>query len=384
MGEAVNHGAQKHVRGITPIAVPPTDATSPPARTNPRIPEVFQQSGPIAAIRNDLRSVGARSVQEIEPGQIEDSGVKDGLGDLDGDIAELRDSIARHGQQVPILLRPHPTLSGRYQVVYGRRRLAAIRGLGTTVKALIRTLLDEQAVLAQGQENNFRKDPSFIEKALFAGDLEEAGYDVRVIQDALNVSRSHTSHMRKVREAFPRSLIEKIGATPSVGWKRWYELSVKLLEQGIDAAGIMPDPFPAALTSDQRFELWIQTSERRGVQAGKPKARTAATDVFSPSGVKIGAVGAKRGKVTFEAQAEGTKFAEWLGGERNAALPAPVSRVSRSVQDSGLTGATATPTQEQSWKKIGLPNGTHPKSPRNTQGANPEKAHSSMSNVAQA
>ena len=171
--------------GITPAPLPQTE---PVARPSPRMPEVFQQSGPIAAIRNDLRNMGARSVQEIDPAQIEDTGVKDRLGDLDGDIADLRDSIARHGQQVPILLRPHPTLSGRYQVVYGRRRLAAIRGLGTPVKALIRTLSDEEAVLAQGQENNFRKDPSFIEKALFAGDLEEAGYDARVIQDALNVS----------------------------------------------------------------------------------------------------------------------------------------------------------------------------------------------------
>ena len=298
--------------GITPAPLPQTE---PVARPSPRMPEVFQQSGPIAAIRNDLRNMGARSVQEIDPAQIEDTGVKDRLGNLDGDIADLRDSIARHGQQVPILLRPHPTLSGRYQVVYGRRRLAAIRGLGTPVKALIRTLSDEEAVLAQGQENNFRKDPSFIEKALFAGDLEEAGYDARVIQDALNVSRSHTSHMRKVREAFPRALIEKIGATPSVGWKRWYELSNKVLERGMDAVEVMQGPFPADLTSDQRFELWVQTFETRVVQVGKPKATKAATDVFSPGGAKIGAVVLTRGKVTFEAGAEGVKFAEWLGGQ---------------------------------------------------------------------
>ena len=116
----------------------------------------------------DATVSGPISIQDIDPDLIEDTGLKDRLGISEEDVAELRDSIARHGQQVPILLRPHPTLSGRYQVVYGRRRLAAIRGLGTPVKALIRTLSDEEAVLAQGQENNLRKDPSFIEKALFA------------------------------------------------------------------------------------------------------------------------------------------------------------------------------------------------------------------------
>ncbi|MGV8987244.1 MAG: plasmid partitioning protein RepB [Cypionkella sp.] len=299
--------------GITPTPARPEDP-APTPRTTPRMPEVFQQSGPIAAIRNDLRSMGARSIQEIDPDQIEDTGHKDRLGDLDGDIAELRDSIARHGQQVPILLRPHPTLSGRYQVVYGRRRLAAIRGLGTPVKALIRTLSDEEAVLAQGQENNFRKDPSFIEKALFAGDLEEAGYDARVIQEALNVSRSHTSHMRKVREAFPRALIEKIGAAPSVGWKRWYDLSAKVLERGIDANVVVAQPFPADLTSDQRFDLWVQTFETRPVQSAKsPAPKANATEVRTPSGTRIGGVVVSKGKVTFQAEAQNVKFADWLG-----------------------------------------------------------------------
>ena len=216
--------------GITPAARPDETAKDAAPRPAARMPEVFQSAGPISAIRNDLRSIGSRSVQEIDPELIEDTGLKDRLGSLDEDVADLRDSIARHGQQVPILLRPHPKLSGRYQVVYGRRRLAAIRGLGTPVKALIRTLSDEEAVLAQGQENNLRKDPSFIEKAIFAGDLEDAGYDARIVQDALNVNRSHTSHMRKVREAFPRAVLERIGAAPSVGWKRWYDLALRVLD----------------------------------------------------------------------------------------------------------------------------------------------------------
>lgn len=285
-----------------------------------KMPEVFQASGPIAAIRNDLRSIGSRSVQEIDPAQIEDTGLRDRLGDLGEDILELRESIAKHGQQVPILLRPHPKLSGRYQVVYGRRRLAAIRGLDLPVKALIRTLSDEEAVLAQGQENNLRKDPSFIEKALFAGDLEEAGYEARVIQDALNVSRSHTSHMRKVREALPREVIERIGAAPSVGWKRWYDLALRILEGQIAAGSVHPAPFAPELTSDQRFEAWVRAipSAARPVKAA---AGDSAAPILARDGTELGSVRLQRARMSFEATAGNAAFAAWLHDEAQDLLP---------------------------------------------------------------
>jgi ParB family chromosome partitioning protein len=291
-------------------------------RSAAKMPEVFQSAGPIAAIRNDLRSLSSRSVQEIDPEMIEDTGLKDRLGSLDDDVAELRDSIAKHGQQVPILLRPHPTLSGRYQVVYGRRRLAAIRALQTPVKALIRTLSDEEAVLAQGQENNLRKDPSFIEKALFAGDLEEAGYDARVVQDALNVNRSHTSHMRKVREAFPREVIESIGAAPSIGWKRWYELAARLLDQKIDAASVHPAPFPAGLTSDQRFDVWSKLAMKAGKNSTTRKAQQAQPMLIkAQDGSVIGSIALQKGTLSFQATAKSDPFTAWLHGNAQTVFP---------------------------------------------------------------
>lgn len=299
-------------------------------------PEVFQQTGPIAAIRNDLRNVSARSVQEIDPSLVEDTGLRDRLGDIESDLGALRDSIAAHGQQVPVLLRPHPRMSGRYQVVYGRRRLAAIRGLGLPVKALIRSLSDEEAVLAQGQENNLRKDPSFVEKALFAGDLEAAGYEPRVIQDALNVSRSHTSHMRKVREAFPREVIERIGAAPSVGWKRWYESAMLLLEHGVDPRAVHPGPFPREAGSDERFGLWIAALGRRiarSAPAGGAPAPSAA--VTAPDGRTLGAVSRKGAAVTFRASPPETPFADWLAANAQAAFGELYDKFLAQTRDQG-------------------------------------------------
>lgn len=308
--------------GISPAQRPGEAAMPTQPRSAPKMPEVFQSAGPIAAIRNDLRSLSSRSIQEIDPEMIEDTGLKDRLGSLDDDVAELRESIAKHGQQVPILLRPHPTLSGRYQVVYGRRRLAAIRALRTPVKALIRTLSDEEAVLAQGQENNLRKDPSFIEKALFAGDLEDAGYDARIVQDALNVNRSHTSHMRKVREAFPREVIERIGAAPSIGWKRWYELASHVLDEKIDANFVHPAPFLPGLTSDQRFDAWSKmamnsgkTSKTRKVQQAQPML------VKAQDGSVIGTIALQKDKLSFQAASKGDPFTAWLHGNAETVFP---------------------------------------------------------------
>ena len=301
--------------GITP-AQRSEDAEMPATPRNAaKMPEVFQSAGPIAAIRNDLRSLSSRSVQEIDPEMIEDTGLKDRLGNLDDDVADLRDSIAAHGQQVPILLRPHPTLSGRYQVVYGRRRLAAIHALRIPVKALVRTLSDEEAVLAQGQENNLRKDPSFIEKALFAGDLEEAGYTPKVVQDALNVNRSHTSHMRKVREAFPRDVIERIGAAPSIGWKRWYELASHILDGKIDAAAVHPAPFPAGFTSDQRFDAWAKLAMSIGRTRPTREVRQAKSLLVKrKDGSVIGTVALQKDVLSFQAAAKGEAFTAWLHG----------------------------------------------------------------------
>ncbi|MDZ4311199.1 MAG: plasmid partitioning protein RepB [Cypionkella sp.] len=309
-------------QGITP-ALRPDDAEMPTQpRSAPKMPEVFQTGGPIAAIRNDLRSLSSRSVQEIDPEMIEDTGLKDRLGSLDDDVVELRDSIAKHGQVVPILLRPHPTLSGRYQVIYGRRRLAAIRGLKTPVKALIRTLSDKEAVLAQGQENNFRKDPSFIEKALFAGDLEEAGYDAKVVQEALNVNRSHTSHMRKVREAFPRDVIERIGAAPSIGWKRWYELASRIQDEKIDATSVHPAPFPASLTSDQRFEAWSRSALTTGKKSTSSKEQqTQAVSIKAQDGSVIGTIALQKDKLSFQATSDGIPFTAWLHENAAALFP---------------------------------------------------------------
>ncbi|WP_232231031.1 ParB/RepB/Spo0J family partition protein [Rhodobacter xanthinilyticus] len=139
----------------------------------------------MSGVKSTLKDLSSNAVREIAPDLIEEDGPKDRLAFADADVAQLAESIRQHGQQVPIMVRPMAEKPGSYRIVYGRRRLRALRLLGQPAKALVRALSDDEAILAQGQENAQRLDPSFIEKSLFAAELAASGYETAVILDAL-------------------------------------------------------------------------------------------------------------------------------------------------------------------------------------------------------
>ena len=122
------------------------------------------------------------------------------------------------------MLRPHPKASGRYQSAYGHRRIRAARELGVLVKAIIRELSDENLVVAQGLENSPREDLSFIERAVFAMHIEDAGHTRSVIQDALSIDRAEASKLLAVARAVP-AVVQAIGKAPKVGRGRWQALA---------------------------------------------------------------------------------------------------------------------------------------------------------------
>lgn len=269
--------------------------------------------GPVAALENDIRSSVARTVQEISPDLILDSSHQDRLLIDDAEVKGLRESIAAHGQQVPILVRPHSELSGQFEIVYGRRRLMAIRTLGISAKALVRSLDDKEAILAQGHENNHRKDPSFIEKALFAGELEEANYSPDIIWDALDISRSYASQMRKVIKAIPREVIKAIGAAPGIGRRRWHSAVDLLSEVDVGAADALPAAFADGLDSNGRFEVWYkaiislkQNPEPSSAPSSPPKT------ISTKDGEKIGVITMSRGRAVLRMDPKQMVFSQWL------------------------------------------------------------------------
>lgn len=259
--------------GPTPVDPPaPSPAASRPTR------------GAIGAVSRSIADLKARAVAEIDPLLIDAGGVQDRLEADSTEDAMLRESIAAHGQQVPVLVRPHPVEDGRYQIVYGRRRLLALRELGQTVKALIRDLDDRELVLAQGQENTARRDLSFIEKVNFARQLEDMGYDRKVICDALSVDKTLVSRMLSLAARIPADVIALIGAAPSIGRDRWMALADLLGELGANAETLQRalGPEAGAGTSDERFlAVWAHLERTK---AG-PRARGASPS--NPAAVVI-------------------------------------------------------------------------------------------------
>ena len=238
-----------------------------PTRTQSRAPA-------LSGMARSLQDAAQSSIQEISTDLIDDSEFQDRLAlDDEDDIRELAESIDKQGQLIPILLSPE---GGRYRIIYGRRRLAALRLIGKPAKALIRGLDEDQAILAQGQENSFRKDLSWIEKALFARSLIESGKDEGLACDALNIDQkarkagdklTGLARMKQVTSCIPTELIQKIGAAPGVGRDRWYAAA-----KSYESLGFSEDEgFPAGnrefhdalmksrgsgKTSDERFAIF--------------------------------------------------------------------------------------------------------------------------------
>ncbi len=196
------------------------------------------------------------AVVSIDPKKVDHSRIADRIPvDVDPAFDQLVASIKEHGQQVPILVRPSPDASGRYQIAYGRRRLRAAEMLGLSVKAIVRNLSDSELIVAQGRENLDRKDLSFIEKAFFARNLENDGCDRHTIVAALAADKADISRYIAVARRIPDDLVKRIGPAPRAGRARWLALADKLDRGAAVAAAeeLLDDPAMRKVDSDARF-----------------------------------------------------------------------------------------------------------------------------------
>lgn len=247
---------------ITPASEPP----KPGARAMPR--------GAVGALQSSLSRLQENAVQDIDPNLIDDAGFEDRLG-LDSEAQrQLTESLKTYGQQVPVLLRPHSDTPGRYEIVYGRRRLMALKELGLPVRAMVRQLDDHALVMAQGQENTSRQDLSFIEKASFAAQLQDAGYDRQTIAAALSIDLPMVSRMLKAGTAFDLAFLRQIGSAPGIGRERWIALA-RLFEDAkakSRAVTFMNRPEFTGLNSDARFEAVFSRASHKPDTAKKPPA----------------------------------------------------------------------------------------------------------------
>jgi ParB family chromosome partitioning protein len=255
----------------TELASPTPDASrepTPPKRTEPVRPGPLRSIGlslkEMSAEADDARALRAQiesgqAVVDLDPSLIDPSFVTDRIPVEHDPHSDLFvKSIAETGQQVPILVRPHPDTSGRYQAAYGHRRLRAAASLGRSVRAIVRPLTDAELVVAQGKENGDRRDLSFIERATFAAHLEQRGFDRPTIMAAIGVDKADLSRLITLAKAIPVEIVQAIGPAPKAGRPRW-TLLAEAVSARADAAEVVrlvaaSDAF-GAVDSDKRFGL---------------------------------------------------------------------------------------------------------------------------------
>lgn len=303
----------------------------PPAPAAPAPPARRSASGAVKAMGLSLGALGqevedarrlreslaaAERVVELDPAQIDASPFADRL-DARGDerFEALKRSMAEAGQQVPVLVRPHPDAAraGRYQAAYGHRRIEAARQLGRSVRAVVRPLSDVELVTAQGNENAERRDLSHIERAMFADLLVRRGFARSVVMAALSVDKTELSRLLQVAASVPRDVAAAIGPAPKAGRARWLQIGALLGQEAklvIAREAIAAPDFAEAATSDERFQRLYDRLTQRAPAAAQ------AAQIESQRGARIAEMRRKAGGAVLVIRPDaGAGFADYLAAE---------------------------------------------------------------------
>jgi ParB family transcriptional regulator, chromosome partitioning protein len=298
--------ARKSLRDMSGIANTIARSSSTSAE---RVPKTSAPA--LGALQGSLASI-----REIDPGLIDDWGPQDRLDEFTAVNAEdddegfeaLKNSIREGGQQVPILVRRSKAAEGRFEAIYGRRRLKACRELGIKVRANVQDVDDATALLAKGLENAARRNLSFYEKARFAEAIQAAGHESATVRQVLNLSASGHSHLTKVTQNVPSRVGDLIGSAPKSGRPRWTDLAELFLERKLTekiALNLLAKTSTSS-TSDERLEALIKQASKRGT-----KVSSGPREITPMDGVVIRA---SRGSVSLSVKKSGTsaEFASWL------------------------------------------------------------------------
>lgn len=141
----------------------------------------------------DKNEVVTLKVSQVEPNRKQPRKSFD-----DEALAELADSISRHGVLQPILVRPQ--LHGGYQIVAGERRYRATRLAGLTeIPAIVRELSDSETMQIALIENLQRSDLSPLEEAAgYRALIDEYGFSQEDISKTVGKSRPQVANMLRL------------------------------------------------------------------------------------------------------------------------------------------------------------------------------------------
>lgn len=309
-------------------------------------PPAYQTSVTSSPMRSAREAVDSTRVWDLSPSQIRDTRTRDRLDPAD--VADLREAIEANGQTVPILVRRHPTEPEQYLLVYGARRLEAIRSSDkiSKVRALIANLDDRSAITAQISENMARRDLSFIEKALFARRLIDDDFGTQnQVAEVLTVSKSAISMALRVIETVTIELVEAIGAAHGIGRPRWEALGKSIEDTGANVNTLINvanethnealiAPFKGDPSPKDGSVLAFEAVESAVKKIGKSPVKTKTVQNITP--ITLG--GRKAGTLTrtskgLKIDLEDRSFADWIEAEAQDVISELHARFKARAED---------------------------------------------------
>lgn len=173
------------------------------------------ESPPPSSIRTKSKS---ETLIEISPSHCKPWDFSDRNDAELGNIEDLANSIQKAGQQEPVLVRPvsNPHLSAdpsiKYEIIFGNRRWRACKLIGKNLLAIVRELTDQEAALAQKEENENRTDigdysrsmnyKRLIDAQIFANENQLA-LKLNIPRNRINDLMSYTRISKQLLDAIP-------------------------------------------------------------------------------------------------------------------------------------------------------------------------------------
>ncbi|WP_374630850.1 plasmid partitioning protein RepB [Pannonibacter indicus] len=320
--------AQKTAEASAPAAQPASAPQSASQSSPPAAPaaEGTRMVAPVvSSMGRALSQLKEDSIVALDPGKIDPSPFRDRFA-ADEEAAEaleeLKLSISSEGQKIPVLVRPHPAAEGRYQLAYGHRRLAAVltlmqeSGRPETVKirAYVRPLSDMDLIREQSLENGVRENLTWIEQALWAQQLKEAGFKQRDMQPVLGVTESTVSTLLKVAASVPEDIVLAIGRARNVGRPAWTAFA-KLFDDAKAAPRIRAIlEAKAFLAGDAPARMALAAKAARGKGAERATGQTGEQEIRSGKRL-LGKLKTGSSGVTLTIPKQEAAFGAWLGGQ---------------------------------------------------------------------
>ena len=198
-----------------------------------------------------------------------------------GDIKSLALSIKTYGQQEPILIRPiEPQADGiEFEIIFGNRRWRACKLINIPVKAIVKNILDQDAAIAQKEENENRKEISdfskaihykaLLDKKIFSSMTElsqKMGIGKATLSDLMSYTRIDNRVISSIKH--PHKMSKKAAAKLAALSQNISECSLQALLK------IIPDVESGKISARQIESVFLQQENASNININKIESVT--------------------------------------------------------------------------------------------------------------